>query len=140
VQAGRHNRHSSGKRETVTVRQLSHTTDLRPRPGLGEGVLHREAWVDARFDVSMGEEFEGAGQGFRWLTVSPKEQPNLQIVLSSCEMGRSAEQRRALVAAGAIGAGALTTDDCRENLPGAQREGVTFLSEPTERALRHRRR
>ena len=30
---------------------------------------------EVRHDVRMGSEFEGAGEGFRWLTVSPPEQP-----------------------------------------------------------------
>ena len=28
----------------------------------------------------MGEEFEGSGAGFRWLTVGPKDQPDLQMI------------------------------------------------------------
>ena len=46
---------------------------------------------EERFDITMGEEFEGAGAGFRWLTVGPRDQPDLQIILSSCDMGRSPE-------------------------------------------------
>ena len=91
---------------------------------------------EVRFDISMGEEFEGTGQGFRWLTVSPKEQPDLQIVLASCDMGRTpeqAEQLRALVAGGGMGPGVMTTDDCHQTYEELCAKGVTFLSEPTER-------
>ena len=55
--------------------------------------------LELRFDITMGEEFEGTGAGFRWLTVGPKDQPDLQIILASCDMGRSpeaADQRRDL--------------------------------------------
>jgi len=51
-------------------------------------------------------------------------------------MGRSpeqAEQLRALVGSGAMGAGVMTTDDCRETYKELSAKGVTFLSEPTER-------
>src|SRR5437870_3970447 len=70
---------------------------------------------ELRQDVTMGAEFEGAGGGFRWLTVGPKDQPDLEIILSDCGMGRdpeSAAQLRDLIAKGAIGAGVLATKDC----------------------------
>ncbi len=91
---------------------------------------------EERFDISMGEEFEGTGAGFRWLTVGPKDQPDLQIILSSCDMGRSAEaaaQLRALAAGGAMGIGVMQTDDCHRTYKELLAKGVTFLSEPAER-------
>jgi catechol 2,3-dioxygenase-like lactoylglutathione lyase family enzyme len=91
---------------------------------------------EVRFDISMGEEFEGAGAGFRWLTVGAKDQPDLQIILASCNMGRSpeqAEQLRELVAGGGMAAGVLTTDDCHQTYKELSADGVTFLSEPAER-------
>jgi catechol 2,3-dioxygenase-like lactoylglutathione lyase family enzyme len=91
---------------------------------------------EERFDIIMGEEFEGAGAGFRWLTVGPRDQPDLQIILSSCDMGRSPEaaaQLRALVAGGSVGIGVMTTDDCRRTYEELVAKGVTFLAEPTER-------
>lgn len=45
-----------------------------------------------------------------------RDQPDLEIILSDCAMGRepeSADQLRALVARGAMGLGVLETDDCR---------------------------
>ena len=35
----------------------------------------------------MGGEFEGAGEGFRWLTVSPPDQPDVEIILADPRMG-----------------------------------------------------
>lgn len=87
-------------------------------------------------DVSMGEAFEGAGAGFRWLTVSPPEQPDLHLILGDCAMGRSpeeAEQLRALVAKGTFGVGVLETDDCRKTFQELSDRGVVFLQEPTQR-------
>jgi predicted enzyme related to lactoylglutathione lyase len=115
---------------------MSHTNIFVLDQDSAKAFYTEKLGFEARFDMSMGEEFEGAGQGFRWLTVSPKEQPDLQIVLSSCDMGRSpeqAEQLRALVAGGAMGAGVMTTDDCRATYKELSTKGVTFLSEPTER-------
>jgi predicted enzyme related to lactoylglutathione lyase len=118
------------------IRQMSHTNIFVLDQDSAKAFYTEKLGFEARFDISMGEEFEGAGQGFRWLTVSPKEQPDLQIVLSSCDMGRSpeqAEQLRALVASGAMGAGVMTTDDCHQTYKELSAKGVTFLSEPTER-------
>ena len=41
---------------------------------------------EERFDIVMREDFEGAGAGFRRLTVGPRDQPDLQIILSSCDL------------------------------------------------------
>jgi catechol 2,3-dioxygenase-like lactoylglutathione lyase family enzyme len=39
---------------------------------------------DLVMDFSMGDDFEGGGAGFRWLTVSVPGHPELQLILSSC--------------------------------------------------------
>jgi uncharacterized glyoxalase superfamily protein PhnB len=91
---------------------------------------------ELRFDVSMAEVFEGAGAGFRWLTVGPKGQPDVQIILSDCSMGhdpQTAEELRQLVARGVFGGGVLATDDCRGTFKELSDRGVTFLQEPAER-------
>jgi catechol 2,3-dioxygenase-like lactoylglutathione lyase family enzyme len=87
-------------------------------------------------DIVMGDGFEGGGQGFRWLTVSPPGQPDLQFILADCRMGHSpenAEEVRALVAKGALGGGVLGTDDCHRTYKELSERGVVFLSEPAER-------
>jgi predicted enzyme related to lactoylglutathione lyase len=91
---------------------------------------------EVRADITMGEAFEGAGAGFRWLTVGPKDQPDLEIILSSCDMGRApeaAEQLRALVASGAMGVGVMATEDCQKTYDELVAKGVAFLAEPAER-------
>ena len=91
---------------------------------------------EVRADITMGEEFEGAGAGFRWLTVGTTGQPDMEIILSSCSMGRApeaADQLRALVASGAMGVGVMATDDCRAIYEELFARGVTFLAEPAER-------
>jgi catechol 2,3-dioxygenase-like lactoylglutathione lyase family enzyme len=118
------------------IRQMSHTSIFVLDQDSAKAFYTDKLGFECRFDISMGEEFEGAGQGFRWLTVSPKEQTDLQIILSSCDLGRSpeqGEQLRALVASGAMGAGVMTTDDCHPTYKELSAKGVTFLSEPTER-------
>ncbi len=118
------------------IRQMSHTNIFVLDQDSAKAFYTEKLGFEARFDISMGEEFEGTGQGFRWLTVSPTEQPDLQIVLASCDMGRTpeqAEQLRALVASGGLGPGVMTTDDCHLTYKELSAKGVTFLSEPAER-------
>jgi catechol 2,3-dioxygenase-like lactoylglutathione lyase family enzyme len=91
---------------------------------------------EVRQDFPMGEGFEGGGQGFRWLTVGPPDQPDVQIILADCRMGhdeQTAEEVRALVAKGALGSAVFNTDDCHKTFRELSERGVTFLSEPAER-------
>jgi catechol 2,3-dioxygenase-like lactoylglutathione lyase family enzyme len=91
---------------------------------------------EVRFDLVMGDGFEGAGAGFRWLTVGPKDQPGFQVVLSDCGVGRdpeSAGKLRELVASGSIGPGVMTTDDCKATYEELVARGVTFTQAPSER-------
>ncbi|HET9139642.1 VOC family protein [Actinophytocola sp.] len=91
---------------------------------------------EVRSDVDMGAAFEGAGAGFRWLTVSPPGQPDLELILADVRMGHdeaTAEQLRALVAKGAFGGGVLEADDLHKTYRELSERGVVFLSEPAER-------
>jgi catechol 2,3-dioxygenase-like lactoylglutathione lyase family enzyme len=91
---------------------------------------------ELRNDVSMGGEFEGAGEGFRWLTVGPPDQPDVEIILADPAMGNDAEtadQIRALVAKGAMGTGVLEADDVRKTYEELTARGVVFTQEPAER-------
>ncbi|MFB9838607.1 VOC family protein [Actinoallomurus acaciae] len=91
---------------------------------------------EVRTDVTMGGDFEGAGQGFRWLTVGPPDQPGFEVVLADCAMGhdeRTAGQIRELVAKGALGAGVLGTPDCRKAYEELSARGVVFVQEPAVR-------
>ena len=91
---------------------------------------------EVRNDVTMGDEFEGAGQGFRWLTVGPADQPDLEIILADPRMGNdaeSAEQIRALVAKGAMGTGVMATDDVQKTYEELSARGVVFTQEPASR-------
>jgi len=91
---------------------------------------------EVAFDTVMGAGFEGAGEGFRWLTVNPPGRPETQFILADCGMGHDAEstqQIRELVAKGALGTCVITTDDCRATFAELSARGVTFLSEPAER-------
>lgn len=77
------------------------------------------------------------GNGFRWVTVSPKAQPDLEIILMSTQANEmldeeTASRIRSLVQDGKLGAGAFSTADCRKTFAELKEKGVEFLSEPKE--------
>jgi catechol 2,3-dioxygenase-like lactoylglutathione lyase family enzyme len=80
-----------------------------------------------------------ADLGFmRWLTVSPPEQPDLELALMlpgpPAYDDTTAEQIRELVAKGAAGGGVIfQTDDCRATYQKLSAAGVEFTQEPIER-------
>jgi catechol 2,3-dioxygenase-like lactoylglutathione lyase family enzyme len=118
------------------ITHLSHSTVFVLDQDSAKAFYTEKLDFEVRYDITMGEEFEGAGRGFRWLTVGAKDQPDLQLILSSCDMGRSpeaAEQLRTLVASGGLDAGVMATEDCRRTFKELSAKGVTFISEPAER-------
>ncbi len=81
-------------------------------------------------DVKMGD--------FRWLTVSPPDQSDLEIILMPVKRNEtmddeSANALRTLVEKGKLGAGAFSTKDCKKTYEELSAKGVTFKSPPTER-------
>lgn len=76
--------------------------------------------------------------GFRWLTVGPKMQPDLEIILMAVKESpmfpaEKMEMLKKLIESGAMGVGVLNTDDCRKTYEELKAKGVQFMSEPTER-------
>jgi catechol 2,3-dioxygenase-like lactoylglutathione lyase family enzyme len=118
------------------ITHLSHASIFVLDQDSAKAFYTEKLGFEVRTDITMGEDFEGAGAGFRWLTVGTKGQPDMEIILSSCSMGRSpaaADELRALVASGAMGVGVMATDDCRRTYDELVAKGVTFLAEPSER-------
>lgn len=76
--------------------------------------------------------------GFRWLTVNPPEQPDLEIVLfpaTAQANGFDEDVRNALkllLDKGVMGAGVLHTPDVRATYEELKEKGVQFKSEPKE--------
>ncbi len=74
---------------------------------------------------------------FRWLTVGPPRQPELELILlvpgPPMMAPEAAEQIKALVAKGHLGSGVFGTDDCHATYDELSRQGVEFLQEPAER-------
>lgn len=87
------------------------------------------------FDVKTDAKMDG---GFRWLTVSPKGQPDLEIILMAIAPGPSLDEAscatlRELVRTGKMGAGVFDTADCQKTYEELKAKGVEFSQEPTDR-------
>ena len=98
------------------ITRMSHTSVFVLDQDSAKAFYTEKLGFEVRFDITMGEDFEGAGAGFRWLTVGPKDQPDLQIILSSCDMGRSPRRPRSCGSSSPRlhGVGVMTTDDARD--------------------------
>jgi hypothetical protein len=77
---------------------------------------------------------EKMATGFRWLTVGPKGQPDLQIILMKVDgpnvQPDVAATLRGLLTQGKLGGVVLQTSDCRKTYEELKRKGVEFLSPP----------
>jgi catechol 2,3-dioxygenase-like lactoylglutathione lyase family enzyme len=89
--------------------------------------------MEVRSDVTLPEMGD-----FRWLTVAPAGQPDIQIVLMAIPGppvmdSETADQVRALMAKGFAGTVFLTTDDVHASYEELKGRGVEFVEEPEER-------
>lgn len=76
--------------------------------------------------------------GFRWLTVGPKTQPEIELTLlaiveSPMMPAETAKALRELVKKGTFAIGAFETSDCQGTYEELKAKGVTFKFPPTER-------
>jgi predicted enzyme related to lactoylglutathione lyase len=93
------------------------------------------------FEISMDQSMPN---GFRWLTVSPKGQPDLQIILMKVAPSpfdvanvqkiqpQDVETIGRLMKKGAFGAGVFQTADCHKTYEEMKAKGVEFLSPPKD--------
>jgi len=111
------------------IRKLSHMTVYVLDQDRAHDFYTQKLGFEVRDGVKLGN--------FRWLTVGPKMQPDIRLVLMPIGMGpsadpASAEKLRELVKAGAFGAGVFHTEDCRRTYDELKAKGVRFLKEPQE--------
>ncbi|HEY8456653.1 MAG TPA: VOC family protein [Actinopolymorphaceae bacterium] len=109
-----------------------------------EHVSHIGVWVldqDQALDFYVNKlgfkvHTDAKTDGFRWLTITPPDQPDLQIMLSvpgtPTHDEESATQLKELLAKGALGGGILGTKDCRATYKELVARGVEFTQEPTD--------
>jgi catechol 2,3-dioxygenase-like lactoylglutathione lyase family enzyme len=112
------------------------------------GISHVGVWVHDQdeakafyteklgFEVREDATLDELG-GYRWLTVGPPDQPDVNLMLSlpgpPAFDPETAEQLLALVAKGAMGPGILRTEDCRATCKEIESRGVELAQQPDER-------
>ena len=73
---------------------------------------------------------------FRWLTVNPPDQPDLEIVLADPKPPMFEEPQakalRALLEKQAMGGGVWAADDCHKTYEELKAKGIEFLKPPTQ--------
>jgi catechol 2,3-dioxygenase-like lactoylglutathione lyase family enzyme len=112
------------------IQRLSHVTVWVDDQDAAYDFYVNKLGFEVRTDASM----DG---GFRWLTVGPKSQPGLEIVLMKIAPGphlsqQAADSLRELVRGGALGGGVFDTADCRATYEELKTKGVEFSSPPAE--------
>ena len=122
--------YSRRKRRTYMIQRLSHTTLFVTDQDAAKDFYVNKLGFEVRMDQTMGD--------FRWLTVGPKGQPDLQIILMKlAPSGRmdaaSAQALKELIQRGLVAAGAFETADCRKTYEELSAKGVEFASPPEDK-------
>ena len=114
------------------IRRLSHTTIYVIDQSAALAFYTEKLGFEVRTDVTMEE------GGFRWLTVGPKTQQDLELVLMPVQGGglfddAAADKLRSIIETSGLGAGVFETADCQATYADLKAKGVNFLSPPEER-------
>ena len=112
------------------IQSLSHSTLYVADQDAAKAFYVDKLGFDLKMDV--------AAEGFRWLTVSPKGQPDLEIILMSLTPGpymdaETCEVLLDLVKKGKMPTGVFATADCQKTYEELVAKGVEFSQPPTER-------
>jgi catechol 2,3-dioxygenase-like lactoylglutathione lyase family enzyme len=112
------------------IQRLSHATIYVLNQDAARDFYVNKLGFEVRNDQSMDN-------GFRWLTVSPKGQPDFQLILMQVDGPNmkpdAAAALKGLMEKGRLGGGVLQTDDCRATYEELKAKGVEFLSPPADR-------
>jgi predicted enzyme related to lactoylglutathione lyase len=111
------------------IDRLSHATIYVLDQDSAKAFYTEKLGFEVRQDARLGN--------FRWLTVGPKDQEDLELVLMPVDgapnLGESKDALRELVKAGKLGAAVFATRDCKKTHAELKAKGVKFISEPAER-------
>ena len=112
------------------IQRLSHASVFVLDQDEAKKFYTEKLGFEVRSDQSMGT--------FRWLTVGPKGQPDLEIILSPIGMGPVSDPEtnatlRKLVEKDSFGIGVYETDDCKKTYEELKGRGVAFEQAPAER-------
>lgn len=104
----------------MAITKLSHVTIIVPDQN------EALAWYTEKLGFEKRADDGGSMPGYRWLTVAPKGQQGLEIVLFQARD----ERERSWVGQGTLWV--LETDDCRTTCKELAARGVTVLSQPDQ--------
>jgi len=112
------------------IQRLSHATVYVLDQDRAKDFYSKKLGFEVKNDVAMGP--------FRWLTVSPKAQPDFELVLmpvvpSPMMDEARAKALRALVEQGTFGCGVLETADIARDYEELTAKGVRFQQPPQDR-------
>ncbi|EDM75956.1 possible lyase [Plesiocystis pacifica SIR-1] len=112
------------------IKSLSHATIYVTDHDEALDFYTKKLGFEVRMDATM--------DGFRWVTVAPKDQPQLELVLMKLAPSPvmdegTVAQMRELLSKGAFGTGVFATADCRGTHAELSAKGVEFIQPPTER-------
>lgn len=112
------------------ITKLSHATIYVPDQDEAYDFYVNKLGFQVREDAPMGEDV-------RWLTVSPEEQPDLEIILMPAKEGMSLDEEKAdvlqeLIREGTFGFGVFECNDIYATYEELKEKGVNFRKPPTE--------
>lgn len=112
------------------IQRLSHFTLFVTDQEEAKDFYVNKLGFEIRTDQAMGN--------FRWLTVGPKAQPDIEMILmklapSGRMTAESAETLKGLIQKGLVAAGAFETADCRKTYEELSARGVEFTSPPEDK-------
>ena len=112
------------------IQSLSHMTVYVLDQEAARSFYVEKLGFEVRADITVGT--------FRWLTVGPKTQPELHLVLmplgvSHAMDAETADALRRVVQSGAMGCGIFDTDDCQATYEQLKQQGVEFRCPPKNR-------
>jgi catechol 2,3-dioxygenase-like lactoylglutathione lyase family enzyme len=112
------------------IHKLTHTTIYVLDQERAKTFYTEKLGFEVHTDQTLGS--------FRWLTVAPPGQSELEIVLMAVDQAPSLDEEargllRRLVEGGKLGAAVFETKDCRKTFSELSARGVEFKSEPQER-------
>jgi catechol 2,3-dioxygenase-like lactoylglutathione lyase family enzyme len=112
------------------IRRMSHVTVYVLDQERAKTFYTEKLDFEIKADVTMGT--------FRWLTVGPKGQADLELVLMPVRAGamlpeEACAKLQSLIKGGHLGIGVFETADCRKTYEELKARGVVFKSEPAER-------
>jgi predicted enzyme related to lactoylglutathione lyase len=112
------------------IQRLSHTNVFVLDQERAKQFYTEKLGFDVRNDMMLGT--------FRWLTVGPKGQPDLELVLMAIQPSPFMDEPtcaalRGIIAKAGLSSGVFETADCKKTFEELSAKGVEFVHPPSER-------